>query len=98
MLYRSWVDRHVLDRRTMLARPGYALGSADRQQQPELLLEELVVVVEVVPEERERLDERAAPGHDLRAAVRDQVDLGELLEHAHRIVRAEDGDGARQPD
>ena len=27
-----------------------------------------------------------------------QVDVGELLEHAHRIVGGENGHGARQPD
>ena len=71
---------------------------ADRQQQVELLGVELVVVVEVVAEEREGLDERAAPGHDLRAPARQQVDLGELLEDAHRIVGAQHRDRAREAD
>ena len=68
------------------------------QQQLELLGEELVVVGEVVAEERERLDERAAPGHDLGAPAGEQVERRELLEDADRVVRAEHADGARQPD
>ena len=74
------------------------LGVADREQQLELLGEQLVVVVEVVAEQRERLGERAAAGHDLGASAREQVDLGELLEDPHRIVGAEHGDRAREPD
>src|SRR5690242_12998989 len=61
-----------------------------------LLGEETVIVGEVVAEERKRLDEGAAAEHDLGAAARDQVDLRELLEDADGIVRAQDGDGARQ--
>ena len=68
------------------------------QQQVELLGEQLVVVVEVVAEQRERLHERAAPHHDLRAPVREQVDGREVLEDADRVVGAENGDRARQPD
>ena len=60
-----------------------------RQQQVELLGEQLVVVVEVVAEQRERLGERAAPGHDLGAPAGEQVDGGEVLEHAHGVVRAD---------
>src|SRR5205085_585083 len=68
------------------------------EQPEELLLEEAVVVAELVAEERERLDERAAAGHDLRPAVREQVDGRELLVDADRVVGAEDADGARQAD
>ncbi len=82
----------------MLPGPGDALVLAQAQQQLELLREQRVVVVEVVPEQRERLDERAASGHDLRAAAREQVERRELLDHADGIVGAEDGDGARQAD
>ena len=73
-------------------------ASRSSQQQVELLGEQLVVVVEVVAEERERLDERAAAGHDLGPAARQQVERGEVLEDAHRVVRAEHGDRAGQPD
>ena len=82
----------------MLARPGDPLAVADLQQQLELLGEQLVVVVEVVAEQREGLDERAAPGHDLGPAAGEEVERGEFLEDAHRIVRGEHGDRAGQPD
>ena len=95
---RARVHGHPVERRPVLPGPGDALVLAQAQQQLELLREQRVVVVEVVPEQRERLDERAASGHDLRAAVREQVERRELLEDADGIVRAQDGDGACQAD
>ena len=38
------------------------------------------------------------PGDDLRAAVRDEVDVRELLEHADRVVGRKHRDRARQAD
>ena len=71
---------------------------AHPQQQLELLGEQLVVVVEVVAEQREGLDERAASGHDLGPAARDEIDMGELLKDSDRVVGAEYGDRARESD
>ena len=87
-------------RQRLLHRPRVdALNLLAQLQQPlELLLEEPVVVGEVVAEERERLDERAAARHDLGAAAGEQVDGRELLEDADRVVGAEHADGAREPD
>ena len=73
-------------------------AAAQLQQQLELLGEQLVVVVEVVAEEREGLDERAAAGHDLRAPARQQVQRGEVLEDPDRVVGAQHGDRAGQAD
>ena len=98
VLHGARPDAGVAQRRAVPARPRDVHVVADPQEQVELLGVEVVVVVEVVAEERERLDERAAAGHDLRAAVRDVVDLGELLEDADGVVGAEDGDGAREAD
>ena len=68
------------------------------QQELELLREERVVVAQVVAEERKRLDEGAAADHDLGASAGEEVDGRELLEDADRVVGAQYGDGARQPD
>ena len=38
------------------------------------------------------------PGHDLGAPAGEQVERREVLEDAHRVVGAEHGDRARQPD
>jgi hypothetical protein len=70
------------------ARPVDPLGFSELDQELELLGEELVIPVEIVAEERERLDKRAAPGHDLRPALAQVVERGELLEDADRIVGA----------
>jgi hypothetical protein len=79
---------------------GYTAAScsAGRWRQVELLGEQLVVVVEVVAEQREGLDERAAAGHDLGAPAGDEVERGERLEDAHGVVRAQDADRAGEPD
>ena len=82
----------------MLARPRDALGLAQLQQQIELLGKQLIIVVEVVAEQRERLDKRATAGHNLGAPARKQVERGEVLEDAYRIVRAKHCDRARQAD
>ena len=39
-----------------------------------------------------------APGHDLGAAAGEQVERREVLEDAHRVVGAEHGDRAGEPD
>jgi hypothetical protein len=80
------------------AAPGHPLLLAQLQQQLQLLGEERVVVIQVVAEERKRLDEGAAPRHDLRAPAGEQVQRGELLEDAHRVVRAEHRHRAGQAD
>ena len=98
LLERPRVDAAVVDRGPVAAGPADLLGLAQREQQPQLLLEQLVVVAQVVAEERERLDERAAAGHDLGAPAREQVERAEVLEDADRVVGAEHGDGAREPD
>jgi hypothetical protein len=69
---------------------------SQRQQQFELFLEQGVVVGEIVAEEREALDEGAAPRHDLGPTMRQQVEGGELLVDADRIVRTQHGDRRRQ--
>jgi len=55
LLHRPRVDVEPGDRRAVLAGPGHALARAEEEQQLELLGEEVVVVLEVVAEERERL-------------------------------------------
>lgn len=80
------IDAEIVDGRAVAAAPAHAFILADAQQQFEVLGEQRVVVVQVLAEQRERFDEGAAPGHDLGAPARQQVDGGELLEHPHRIV------------
>src|SRR3712207_2618645 len=80
LLHRPREHRLVDQGRAVPPRPGHPVGVPQLQEQVQLLGEQLVVVVERVAEQRERLDERPAPGHDLRAAVREQVDGRVLLE------------------
>ncbi len=96
LLQSTRIDALAVERRSMPALPrDHGLG-ADLKQEIELLREQLVVIVEVVAEQRKGLDERAAPGHDLRPAAGDEIERGELLIDAHRIVRRQHRDGARQ--
>ncbi len=98
LLVRARIDAAVVDRRAVRARPGDALAFVQRQKQVELLGEEFVIVFEVVAEQREGFDERAASGHDLGAAARQKIERRELLEDAHRIVGRKHGDGAGELD
>jgi hypothetical protein len=99
LLHRTRMDHAPLDRRSLQsARPVHHGLLAHPQQQVEPLGEEPVVIVKVVTEERERLDERATTRHDLGPPARQQIDRGELLVNAHRIVGAQHGDRARETD
>src|SRR5213079_814448 len=70
----------------------------DLEQQVELLGEQFVVVLEPVSEQWERVHEGAAADHHLRAALREQIERGEVLKDPHRIRRAEDGYSAGEAD
>ena len=98
VLDRPGIDAQPVKRRPVASRPRDDLGLAQSEQQVELLGEQVVVVLQVLAEERERLDERPAPGHDLGPSAREQVEGGEGLEDTHRVVRAQHRDGAREPD
>ncbi len=98
VLDRARVHAGVIQRRPVASRPRDPLARSDPQQQLELGGEQLVVVLEVVAEKRERLGERPAAGPDLGAPAGQQVDRRKLLEDPHRIVGAEHRDRAREPD
>ena len=87
-----------VERRPELPRPGHGLLAQQAHEQVELLLEQLLVVGEVEAEERERVGQRAAADDQLRAAVRDGVERGEVGVEPHRVLRAEHGDGGAEPD
>ncbi len=82
----------------MLPAPGDPLRLPQLQQESQLLGEQLVVVVQVLPEERVRLDEAPPPRHDLGAPAAQLVERGEVLEDAHRIVGTEHRHRTRQAD
>ena len=69
---------------------------ADGQQQIELLLEQGVVVLQPESEERKRLDGRPTSDDHLRASAREQIEGGEVLKGAHRVLGAQHGDRAGQ--
>src|SRR5260370_41811612 len=87
----------VGERRAELARPGDGLVSQQAREQVELLLEQVLVVVEVVPEERERLNQRAAAGDQLGPAIRHRVEGRKLGVHPNGVLGAQDGDGSAEP-
>ncbi len=98
VLERTRVHTDVRQWSPVLSRPRDALGGAQLEQQLELLREELVVVVEVVAEERERLDEGASARHDLGPPSGQQIERCEVLKDPDGVVRADHVDRARQPD
>ena len=68
------------------------------REQLEFLLEQRLVVLQVIAEQRERLDERAAADDDLRATAADRVERREPLEDADRVVGGQHRDGGRELD
>src|SRR6185312_13751328 len=85
-------------RRAGLALPGHRPALEQFGEQRGLLVEEILVVGQVVAEQRERLDARPAPEGDLGPAAGDRVRGGVALEHPDRVVRAQHGDGGAEPD
>jgi hypothetical protein len=98
VLQRARVNALPGKRRTVPARPMNVGLLADFQEQIEVLGKERIVILELKSEERECLDERAAPGDDLGPALREEIERGEFLKHADGIGRAQNGDGAGKPD
>ncbi len=92
------IDATVADGRPVVARPRHTLTLPKSEKQVKLLGEELVIVGEVVTEQREGFDEGPSPGHDLRTPPGKQIERCELLEDADRIVRGKYGDGACELD
>ena len=86
------------ERRPEVPRPGHGLLAQKANEQVELLLEQLLVVSEVEAEEREGVRQRASADDQLRAAVRDGVERGEVGVQPHRVLRAENRDGGAEPD
>lgn len=92
------VDAGVDQRRAVTTGPRDLLVAVELDEQVQLLLEQLVVVGQVVAEQREGLGVGTASGGDLGPSAGDEVDGGEVLQHLHRIGRGQHGDRARQPD
>ena len=90
ILHGPRIDALAVQRWPEFAGPGDPLVGAQHQQEVQLLSEQRVVVLEVVAEQRERLDRGAATDDHLRSPFGDQVNGRELLEQAHRVRRAQD--------
>ena len=91
-------DILVVEGSTGLALPGDRAALEQLGEEVGLLLEQLLVVGKVVPEERKRVDARASSEDDLGPTAGDGVERGVALEHADRIVRAQHGDGGPDAD
>src|SRR3954462_15444813 len=98
ILQRSWIYSLTRQRWPEPAGPRDLLVVTNLQQQIELLGDELVVVVEPEPEQRECLDRRPASDDHLGASLRDEIEGREFLKYAHGIRRAQHRHRARQPD
>lgn len=69
----------------MLARPRDVFVVANFEDQLQFFAEQRVVILEVQTEKWKRFGKRAAPDDHFRASSRNQIECGELLEHAHWI-------------
>jgi hypothetical protein len=85
-------------RRPKLALPANFLRVPNGQQQAQLFAKQLVVVIEAEAKKRKRLGRRAAPHYHFGPALRNQIQRGKLLKHAHRVGGAQHRHGASQAD
>ena len=69
VLQRTRRNRRILEGRAKAALPGHALGRIELQEQIELFREQLILIRQVVAEQRKRLGEHAATGDHLRASA-----------------------------
>ena len=79
-------DVLVAERRPGPSLPGDRPALDQLGEQLGLLLEELLVVGEVITEERERVDAGASSEDDLRPAAGDRVERGVALKHPDGVV------------
>jgi len=92
------IGREPVDRGALRSAPGHRLLLEQLGEEVDLLLEEILVVAQVVAEQRERLDAGPAPEDDLGATVRDRIERRVALEDPYRVVGADDGDGRPEMD
>ncbi len=92
------VNRLARQWRAMPAGPVNVQVLPNFKEQIEFFGKEGIVVAELESEEGISLGEGAAPGHDFRPALRNQIQRGKLLKHPHRIGGAQDGHRAGQAD
>ena len=85
-----------VDRGASRTAPRDRSGLEQLGEQIQLVVEELVVLGQVVAEERIGLGKGSAAENDLGTPVRQTVDGREALEDAHRIIGAEHGDGGAE--
>ena len=79
----------------MFPSPVYLRVVADlKQELRELFREKRVVILKIEPEEWIGLNERAAPHNNLGSSLGDRMKGGKLLKDPHRILGAEDSNGA----
>ena len=92
------VDLLVFQWRAQLTGPGDGLLRQQRREQVEFFREQLLVLGQVEPEQRERLDEGTPAENDVRAPLGHGVDRRKALEDPDRIVRGQHGHGRAQTD
>jgi hypothetical protein len=88
----------VFEGPAQLALPGYGHLLQESGEQVKLFIEQFFILAQVETEQREGFGERTASEDHLGAAVRDRIQAGEALKHAHGIVRAQDRHGRAEPD
>src|SRR6202158_6296448 len=91
-------NRRIAQRSTEAPRPRHVIALSQGKEEVELFAENRVVVIERHPEDGERFDECAAAYDDLRTAVADEVQGGEILIDPNRVEHAQDGYRAGQSD
>jgi hypothetical protein len=91
-------DILVDERRAGLALPGDRSAFEEFGKEVRFLFEEVLVVGQVIPEERERVDAGTSSEDHFRPTTGDRVERRVALEHPDRIVRAQYRDSRTDAD
>lgn len=77
----------------MLTSPMNVSVFSNLQKQFQLAREKRIVIGEIEAEQRKRFRKRSAPHNHFGASACEKIDGCELLKYAHRVIRAQNGDG-----
>ncbi len=98
LLMGTWEDTLPRERRPEASVPSETRGLAEFEKEIQFLGKECIVIPRVEAKQWIGFTERPPANDDLGASLRDEIESGELLKHAHRVCGAQHRNRARKTD
>src|SRR5258708_31921928 len=98
LLMGTWEDTLPRERRTEVSVPSEMRGLAEFEKEIQFLGKECIVIPRVEAKQWIGFTERPPANDDLGPSLRDEIESGELLKHAHRVCGAQHRNRARKTD